>query len=251
MSDMMFDAYDSDGRPVGRFRTRDEADEASRHANAARRQRDAEIADENELLRAKPSTDDKRRVAALGPGLHLSVAARARHGSGSFVFRGISVAPYTIYGLFLLIVAVPVTIVAWGSLVLTGQYPLVLFAFNARVLRYLVRLTGYSLLLVDTRPPLSGAANPLYPIQVDVNALPTYNRMLALARLPLLLPLAAATFLASIVVLLAVMVSFAVVRLTRRQPGFLRAAEIRYLRLYAQFLAAATLLSEAWVPGRY
>lgn len=246
MSETMYNAYDKDGRFVGEYRTQEEAEEASRRANEFARQEAAEIAAENEVLRAKPTQEDKLLVNSLGPGLHLSISQPPSRTRSSVIFRGIWGVPYVLLGLAQLVIAIPVTMAAWFAILLTGDYPPMLFAYNAHMVRYLVRVTGYTLLVSDLRPPLSGRANPLYPIQVDVNRAPTYDRALVAFRLPLLIPLAIASFVTLVLAMLALVVSILVVRLTKHQPAALQAVMTLYLRVYAQFLASATLLTSDW-----
>jgi len=67
----------------------------------------------------------------------------------------------------------------------------------------------------------------------------------------LLIPLAIASSVTLMLALLVLAVSLPVVYLTKRQPTPLQAAMKLYLRVYAQFLASATLLtSDWWLPNR-
>jgi hypothetical protein len=143
-------------------------------------------------------------------------------------------------------IAVPVTVAAWLSIVFTGNYPTVLFEYNARIVRYVVRMLGYMMCAADFRPPMTGAPNPAYPIQIDIIRAPTYSRVRALLRLPMLIPLVLAnivTFLLSMVTLLP---SYVTLTLFRYQPAGFQAVMKLYLRVYAESLSSALLLTESW-----
>jgi hypothetical protein len=75
---IVYPAYDKDGRHIGDFSTSDEAEEAIRRHEVRREMESAEVAIENQIVSAKPTLDDKIRVAQLPPGLHMSVNQPSR-----------------------------------------------------------------------------------------------------------------------------------------------------------------------------
>lgn len=246
MSEIVYPAYDKDGHRIGDFPTPDDAEEAIRRHEAKRELEEEEVAVENKILSAKPTLDDKIRVAQLPPGVHLTVNQPARRTNRGFAVRGTMSFLYVVIWVVRLVIAVPVTMAAWFSIVFTGNYPPVLFEYNARTVRYLVRTVGYMTLVADIRPPMTGAPNPLYPIQLDVIRAPIYSRMRALIRLPMLIPLALADIATLLLALVTSIPSYAMLTLFRYQPAGLQAVMKLYVRVHAEFLSSALLLTESW-----
>jgi hypothetical protein len=68
-------------------------------------------------------------------------------------FRILLGIPHFIVLFFLILGWWVTTLVAWFAILLTGEYPAVLYSFGAGVLRWFMRVEAYMLLLVDDYPP--------------------------------------------------------------------------------------------------
>ena len=79
-------------------------------------------------------------------------AARNRVSVG---FRLLLALPQLIVVALLGVLWLPMTIVAWLSIVLAGRMPEALYEFSAGMLRWTTRVEGYVLLLYDDYPPFS------------------------------------------------------------------------------------------------
>ncbi len=73
----------------------------------------------------------------------------------SVAFRLILSIPHSAILFFLGIAAFWTTVLAWLAILVTGTYPRGLYVFNVGVLRWSMRFSAYSLLMVDDYPPYS------------------------------------------------------------------------------------------------
>ena len=103
------------------------------------------------LLRDEyPPFGDESYPAAL----MLSAPARPRDRL-TVAFRPILAIPHFILLWFLGIVSGVTTLIAWVMILITGNYPSVLYQFAVGVLRWTTRVEAYVLLLRDEYPPFS------------------------------------------------------------------------------------------------
>ncbi|MCW2936712.1 MAG: hypothetical protein JWM19_7674 [Actinomycetia bacterium] len=138
------------------------------------------------------------------------------------------------------------SVIAWFAILISGRYPSGLFAYNARAWRTLVKINAYAFLLVDSRPSLTGAAEPAYPMQVDVVPLPEYNRLLTAFRFPILIPLSIVQLGMTLVAYVAWLPSLATITLFGYQPKSLQGIIASYMRIYARSISSMFLLTEIW-----
>jgi hypothetical protein len=75
-------------------------------------------------------------------------------------FRCLLVLPHAIAIWLLGIAWIFSTIIAWFSILFTGEYPEALYAFSVGVLRWNTRVEAYMLLLRDEYPPFTLRVNP-------------------------------------------------------------------------------------------
>ena len=71
----------------------------------------------------------------------------------SIAFRFFLTIPHLIALCFLLIAWFVTTVVAWLAILFTGSYPSKMHSFGVSVMRWVLRVEGYLLLLVDEYPP--------------------------------------------------------------------------------------------------
>lgn len=160
--------------------------------------------------------------------------------------RCTAVFPYVIFSFFWLPAAFAASFVAWFAILITGQYPSGLFAFNARAVRFLVRGYAYIALVVDARPSMTGGADPTYPLQVEVTRLPTYNRLLTAFRIPILIPFAIVHLCTTFLGYAVFIPSLLMVTLTRHQPAAFQRVLTLAVHNYARYISSAFLLTEIW-----
>lgn len=86
----------------------------------------------------------------------------------STFFRLILAIPWLIVGFIYSIAGLFTFIAAWFALVFTGRYPEGLYNFNSGLVRYFVRLNSFVYLLTDRYPPFGIAADPTYPVRLQV-----------------------------------------------------------------------------------
>lgn len=164
-------------------------------------------------------------------------------------FRMIMVIPLMIVGFFYAIGAYVAAIIAWFTLVFTGNYPEGMYNFIAGVIRFGARVGGYYNLLTDEYPPFGLDDEPNFPVRVLIEPpLPEYSRVKVLFRLILLIPV---YILAAVMGMISGVVSFiawfAILFTGGYSDGLykpLRAALSYQTKAAAYFL----LLTEEWPP---
>src|SRR3954471_4201198 len=85
-------------------------------------------------------------------------------------FRYLMAIPLMIVGAFLGIALYFCVIVAWFAIVFTAHSPPGLYDFNAKVVRWLARLSSYLHLAADPYPPFDLDEHPEYPVRVPIGA---------------------------------------------------------------------------------
>jgi hypothetical protein len=190
-------------------------------------------------------------VALARPGLEFAVNQSSSRRKLHLGARTSSLVPYCILSFFWLGAAFAASFAAWVAILITGQYPAALFAFNARAWRALVQFYAYAALVVDDRPPMSGSADPSYPVQANVIRLPEYNRLLTGLRGFIIIPLALVSGFTNLLGYVVLVPSILAVGLTRHQPGAFQRILTLAVRNYALFISSAFLLTEIiWVSGQ-
>jgi hypothetical protein len=190
-------------------------------------------------------------VTLARPGLEFAVNQSSARRQLHLPTRLSAMVPYCILSFFWLGGAFVASFAAWVAILITGQYPAGLFAFNARAWRALVQFYGYAALVVDERPPLTGSAAPGYPLQANVARLPEYNRLLTGLRGFIIIPLALVSGLTNAIGYAIFVPSLFVIGLTRHQPEVFQRALTLAVRNYALFISSAFLLTEiVWVSGQ-
>jgi Domain of unknown function (DUF4389) len=140
-------------------------------------------------------------------------------------------------------------IAAWAVVSATGKYPPGLYDFNAKVLRFSVRLNGYFYLLTDAYPPFEGNDHPEYPVRVEIGpALPEYSRVKAFFRLIVGIPVLVMSYLYSLLLYVVAIVSWFAIVFTGRQPQGLQDLLVMGATYQAKAGAYFLLLTEDYPP---
>jgi hypothetical protein len=165
-----------------------------------------------------PYGNDPYGVPQVEPVVQLDVHGLRPQRRWTVLIRLILVIPQAIIMYLLLLAGFFVAIAGWFAALFTGQLPAGIRDFLIGVLQYHVRVTGYTLLLVDEYPPFAFFDAPNYPIQVEVPPATQLNPAAVLFRIILVLP---AWIVSSVVMEGAAIVSFfvwVIMLFTGRQP---------------------------------
>ena len=164
-------------------------------------------------------------------------------------FRLIMLIPVAIVAMVYGIAAFFTVIGAWFALLFTGRYPEGLYSFNAGVVRYLARMTGYQYLLTDAYPPFDTGEHPEYPIRVPIAApLESYSRAKVLFRLLLGIPVMLINYALNILAQVCGLLAWVVIGVTGKQAKGLQDATRLATAYGARGCAYFFLLTEDWPP---
>ncbi len=164
-------------------------------------------------------------------------------------FRYFLAIPHFVMAAFVGFAAFFAVVAAWFAIVFTGRYPAGLYGFNAGVLRYLGRMTGYMTLATDAYPPFSLGEEPDYPVQVRIApALPQYDRLKTLLRIVLMIPVYVIAYALQIVQMVAAFVSWFWIVVTGKQNDGLHSAIMLGLAYNIKAYGYYMLLTETWPP---
>jgi hypothetical protein len=164
-------------------------------------------------------------------------------------FRGLCVIPHVIVAFFYGLAAYVVTFVAWFVLLFTAHYPAGMYEFMAGYIRYVTRVYGYGLLVVDEFPPFDGGEHPEYPVRVII-APPqeSYSRAATFFRIILLIPIWILQYVFEIwVLVVCVAIWFVAVVMGKTPPGLTEAFRFP-IAYYVRSTAYTYLLTDKYPP---
>ena len=92
--------------------------------------------------------------------VQIGIAPDELHNRWTVGFRAILAIPHFIVLAFLGIAAFIVTVIAWSSILISGEYPEGMYEFSVGVSRWGARVYGYMMLFVDEYPPFSLEGGP-------------------------------------------------------------------------------------------
>ena len=164
-------------------------------------------------------------------------------------FRFLTVIPvaFVLYVLALgAIVTLPVT---WIVMVITGRYLPALYAYHAGLLRGTTRVHAYGMLVTDAYPPFGLAEDPAYPVRVAIGEpLPAYDRLKALFRLILLIPVWIIAYVLILVAEVMCVIAWFAIVITGKQLPPLQGLINMGLAYQTRAGAYFALLTEQWPP---
>lgn len=139
-------------------------------------------------------------------------------------------------------------IAAWFAVVITGRYPEGLYNFIAGFVRYGTAVYGYLGLLTDQYPPF-GADTDAYPVHLRIPPPKAeYNRMKALFRLILAIPVAIIAYAMNIVWELGTIIAWFVILILGKQPKGLQDMIVLGMSYQQRANCYFLLLTEDWPP---
>ena len=167
----------------------------------------------------------------------------------SVFFRFLLVIPWLIVAIVYGIGAYIAVIIAWFALLITGRYPEGLYNFNAGVLRFGARLSGFYNLLTDDFPSFGLGEDPDYPVRVLVEPPKAeYSRLKVLFRIILLIPVIILNYVMGLILSVVGLIAWLVLVFTAKLPqGLYR--PMRIASAYStKALAYEMLLTEDFPP---
>ncbi len=167
----------------------------------------------------------------------------------SVFFRIFLVIPHVLLGYLLAVAACFTVFGAWVVVSVTGTYPSGLYDFNAKLVRWVSRLSAFGYLQVDAFPPFGFDDDPAYPVRVQfAGPLPKYSRLKAFFRLIIGIPVIVVLYALSIVYQLCAVASWFVAVITGRLPRGLHDGLDLGLAYQAKTYAYLFLLTETYPP---
>lgn len=167
-------------------------------------------------------------------------------------FRHLLAIPWAIVGGIFVLGAEVLAFLAWFAIVFTGRYPEGLYSFNAKALRMIARVNGFSLLLTDEYPPFNGDPDDAYPIRVGISEpLPEYDRAKTAFRLIVGIPVLFLSWVQGIIAGVCSFVAWLVILFTGRLPDGLYSAIRSALAYQTRAAAYLLLMTEDYPPFSY
>jgi roadblock/LC7 domain-containing protein len=157
--------------------------------------------------------------------------------------------PHYIILYFLRILAGALTIIALFSILFTKRYPRELFAYVVGVRRWQLNTTTYTDLMRDEYPPFSWDAG-LYPASLEVDYPEEMNRWLPLVKWILAIPHYVVLVLLAVAVFVTTIIAFFAILFTRRYPRSLFDFAVGVLRWGERVELYVTLMTDAYPPFR-
>jgi hypothetical protein len=165
------------------------------------------------------------------------------------LFRIILAIPWLIVAYVYLIAVFFTHIFAWVSVVILGRYPQWLYNFNSGVVRYLVRFYAWAYLQTDVWPPFGIAADPSYPIRVNIApAAASQSRLKAFFRLILVLPMLIVSYAVNYIHLGAAIVAWLAIVFRGYLPEGINSALTFVNGFYARVFGYYAILTDDYPP---
>jgi hypothetical protein len=140
-------------------------------------------------------------------------------------------------------------VIAWFAIVITGQFPPLLYDFIAGFVRTATRVTAYTGLLVDPYPPFGPGDERAYPVRMSfAGPLDHYNRAKTFFRFILAIPIVVLRYVINFLLEIGVLAAWFVIVITGRMPRGLFDVMVLAQSYTARSDAYLFLLTENYPP---
>jgi hypothetical protein len=164
-------------------------------------------------------------------------------------FRLILVIPLVIVLYFYAIAAYIAVVIAWFAIVITGRYPKGIYDFVAGFVRFLTRVTAFTLLLCDPYPPVGGSADVEYPVRMSFSGpLERYSRLKTFFRAILAIPIVIVRYAINLLLEIGAVGAWIVIVITGKLPRGLFDVMVLANSYTARSDAYLFLLTETYPP---
>jgi hypothetical protein len=161
-------------------------------------------------------------------------------------FRAILAIPHLIAVAVWSFAAFFAVVTAWFALLITGRYPQGLYDFVSGLQRYSTAIYGYIALLTDKYPPFSGETDS-YPVHIKIPPPKAeYNRLKALFRLILLIPVLIIVYAMQLVWEIGCFIAWFAIVILGKQPKGLQDMIVLGLSYQQRGYSYMLLLTEKW-----
>jgi Domain of unknown function (DUF4389) len=157
--------------------------------------------------------------------------------------------PWLLWGALIGIGLLVVTLIAWFAILVTGRYPVGLYAFAQRGLRYSTRVGGFTTLLTDAWPPFDLDEHREYPVRTVFAPQPErQSRLTVFFRGILIIPVYIVFYVYGIVANVVVLISWLVGVFGGSQPESLQRFLVGYSGYSVRVQAYYLLLRDEYPP---
>jgi hypothetical protein len=176
--------------------------------------------------------------------IQLTVAYSERQSRLTTFFRYFTALPHVIVMQVWAIPVLFVSFAAWFAILFTGSYPVGMWSFAARWLRYAGRVNGYGALLADGFPPFNG--DEPYAISVTAERQERLSRLTSFFRGIWIIPAYVVLYIFSIGAAVVTIVLWFAIIFTGRAPLGMHRFVARVQRYSIRFTAYYLLLTDVY-----
>lgn len=162
-------------------------------------------------------------------------------------FRYFLVLPHAIVAGLWGIPVYVVSFIAWFAILFTGRFPLGMWEFAARWLRYSGRVNGFGALLADGFPPFDGDAP--YPIRVTTERQERLSRLTTFFRGIMMIPVVVILYFWGLVAEVVLVIAWFAILITGRMPAGMHGFLVTYERFRVRATAYALFLTDRFPSG--
>jgi hypothetical protein len=181
--------------------------------------------------------------------VHFEADYQAEQNRATTFFRIILAIPWLIVAYVYEIAALFTVFIAWVAIVITGRYPEGLYKLNAGFVRYYVRTSAWVFLQTDEWPPFGIAADPAYPIRVEVGPREAQqSRLKVFFRIILALPMLLLIYAVSYVHTFLAVIAWMTIVFRGYLPEGVNSAMTYCNSFYARLYGYLALLTDVYPP---
>jgi hypothetical protein len=157
--------------------------------------------------------------------------------------------PLLIVGIFYVLAAEIVVIIAWFVLLFTARWPPSLYNFTVGVLRFMMRVNCYAFLACDPYPPFGLEEDPNYPVRLHADPpLEQYSRLKVLFRILYIIPAYIVVYVLTILMEFVAIADWVVIVVTGKQPQGLQNVVEFVMTYIAGAYSLFFLITETYPP---